>query len=361
MSAQKSSQESAQAPARRQIDAIQGMRAFAALLVAFGHMLHEVSGMRGVAAPPSLFQSWTGAGVDIFFVISGFVMVYASQRLFAQPGGAQVFLHRRIARIVPLYWAMTTAFLLVMAALPSALASAAPTFTEILKSYFFVPYVRLDQEFMQPVYKLGWTLNYEMYFYCVFACVIVLPMRRAVAAMAAIFFAVVLAGQVLKPQPGVLQFWSHPIILEFIWGAGIALLALRGFAPSRAAAWGLIGIGLSGFALWAVSGVDPYGALRPLVWGVPAAAMVAGAAFMPQGGNGPLSRLMVLLGDASYAIYLVHPMVIRSLRLVWDKTGMSVTVPGVIYIIIAMILTIVASLLVYRWFEKPLTAALQRR
>lgn len=352
---------SVQAPARRQIDAIQGMRAFAALLVALGHMLHEVSGMRGAAALPGLFQNWTGAGVDIFFVISGFVMVYASQRLFAQPGGAQVFLHRRIARIVPLYWAMTTVFLLAMAAVPSAIASTAPAPIEILKSYFFIPYVRPDQDYMQPVYKLGWTLNYEMYFYCVFACVIVLPVRRAVVAMAALFFAVVLAGQLFTPQPGVLQFWSHPIILEFIWGAGIALLALRGFALPGVAAWGLIGMGLSGFALWAVSGVDPYGALRPLVWGVPAAAMVAGAAFMPHGGNGPLSRLMVLLGDASYAIYLVHPMVIRGLRLVWDKTGMPVTMPGVIYIIVAMIVTIGASLLVYSWFEKPLTAALQRR
>lgn len=347
--------------ATRHIDAIQALRAFAALLVALGHMLHEVASMKGgVLPPPSLFQDWTGAGVDIFFVISGFVMVYASQRLFAAPGGARLFLTRRIARIVPLYWLMTSIFLGVMLLLPSALASAAPSWGDILKSYFFIPYVRADQEFMQPVYKLGWTLNYEMFFYAVFALVIALPMRRAVLAIAVIFTAIVAAGQYVQPASGILSFWSQPIILEFVWGAGLALLALRGIVLPRAAAWALIMLGLSGFALWSQSGIDPYGPLRPFVWGAASALMVAGAAFMPRGKDGALNQALVTLGDASYAIYLLHPMVVRALRIVWDKAGLAPVLPGPVYIITAMVLTLLASVTMYRWFEKPLTRFMQR-
>ncbi|MGL4323114.1 MAG: acyltransferase family protein [Beijerinckiaceae bacterium] len=343
------------------ITAIQVLRAFAALLVAYGHSLHEAATMRGAgSAPPTLFQTWTGAGVDIFFVISGFVMVYASQRLFGAPDGARIFLARRFARIVPLYWLMTTVLLVVMALLPSALASGAPPFSEVVKSYVFIPYARMDQPFMQPVFKLGWTLNYEMFFYAVFAVVILLPMRRAVMAVAMIFIAIAGAGLLFRPVADVLRFWSHPIILEFVWGAVIALAVARGMQLPRGAAWAMMGLGLAGFAAWFLSGLDPHGALRPFVWGLPAALMVAGAAFMLSSTDGPLKRVMVGLGDASYAIYLVHPFIIRLLRLILERTGWAEAVPDAVYMALAMALTLVASLLLYRWFEKPLTRWMQR-
>ena len=152
-----------------QIRSIQALRAIAALLVTLGHLEHEAASLPAATtgyAP--ILVDLTGAGVDLFFVISGFVMVYASHDLFATPDAARRFLTRRIARIVPIYWLVTTLFLAIMAA-SHVLSSAPPTWSEIAKSYLFVPYMPHGGEVMQPVYKLGWTLNYEMFFYAVFA------------------------------------------------------------------------------------------------------------------------------------------------------------------------------------------------
>ena len=104
------------------------------------------------------------AGVAIFFVVSGFIMVHASQDLFGQEGAWRLFLKRRLARIVPLYWAMTTLFLLVGLAVPAVLNSGVPNFQQILGSYLFWPVVS-TQGMVQPVYSLGWTLNYDCLLY----------------------------------------------------------------------------------------------------------------------------------------------------------------------------------------------------
>src|SRR5262249_39195350 len=84
--------------------AIQILRAVAALGVLFYHTAHEVAARTGVTVPFGELVVGAG-GVDLFFVISGFVMVYASERLFAQPGATRIFFLRRLARILPLYWA----------------------------------------------------------------------------------------------------------------------------------------------------------------------------------------------------------------------------------------------------------------
>ena len=111
--------------APRQIDTsrlgmVQALRAIAALTVVFGHAQTEALSL--VAAKAGGLSTFlvdkTGAGVDLFFVISGFVMVHASQRLFGEAGAAKTFLLRRLFRIVPLYWAVTTLILLAMLATP---------------------------------------------------------------------------------------------------------------------------------------------------------------------------------------------------------------------------------------------------
>ena len=190
--------------APRQIDTsrlgmVQALRAIAALTVVFGHAQTEALSL--VAAKAGGLSTFlvdkTGAGVDLFFVISGFVMVHASQRLFGEAGAAKTFLLRRLFRIVPLYWAVTTLFLLAMLATPALLSSDAPTLVEIVKSYLFVPYAKAGAEMMQPVYKLGWTLNYEMFFYGLFGLVIWMPLDRAVAGLAALLE----VGQ-MRDRPG---------------------------------------------------------------------------------------------------------------------------------------------------------------
>ncbi|MEW6436828.1 MAG: acyltransferase [Pseudomonadota bacterium] len=347
-----------------QIRSIQILRAAAALSVAFGHLQSESLSMPAAAATnfKPILLDLTGAGVDLFFIISGFVMVYASRDLFESATGGRTFLRRRIARIVPLYWLTTTVFLLTMLLLPHALSSAPPTSLEIVKSYFFIPYAHPGAKDILPIYKLGWTLNYEMFFYVVFAVLIFLPMHRALSAIAALFLALVAMGALFSPSAGPFAFWTHPIILEFVMGAFLALMFLAGRRLSSWQALLLLLCGLAGFAATTISGFDAHGAWRPLLWGLPAVLIVAAAVLRDaaHGSKPVLFGFFVLLGDASYALYLLHPLVIRALRLMWDRLGLSQAASPWLFVGLALLLIVPAAILVHLVFERPMTRHIQR-
>ena len=346
----------------KQIAAIQVLRAIAAFSVVIGHT--QRNAILIAAASNREFQpvllDLTEAGVDLFFVISGFVMVYASRELFAAPGGGLFFLSRRLARIVPLYWSMTTIFLTVMLASPKLIPVARPELTEILASYFFIPYDRPDEHWMHPVYSVGWTLNYEMFFYAVFACVIALPVKRALTALTLLFCALAIAGVILHPAPGVFFFWSRPVILEFVMGAWIGYFCLTEFRTTNRAASILAIAGIAGFALQVMSGVYAHGYWRPLVWGLPAAAIVAAAALSNWNiTSRGLWKPIVLLGGASYSLYLVHPMAVHAMHLLWDKLGLSAHASDTVFFFVTLAPMPLLAIAIYLCFEKPVTKALQ--
>lgn len=347
-----------------QIRSIQILRAAAALSVAFGHLQSESLTMPAAAASnfKPILLDLTGAGVDLFFIISGFVMVYASRDLFESATGGRTFLRRRIARIVPLYWLTTTVFLLTMLLLPHALSSAPPTSLEIVKSYFFIPYAHAGAKDILPIYKLGWTLNYEMFFYVVFAILLFLPMHRALSGIAALFLALVAMGAVFSPAAGPFAFWTRPIILEFVMGAFLALIFLAGRRLSPWQALLLLIFGLVGFAATTISGFDAHGAWRPLLWGLPAVLIVAAAVLRDAERESKSGLLVsfVLLGDASYALYLLHPLVIRALRLTWDRFGLSHSVSPWLFVGLALLLIVPAAILVHLFFERPMTRHIQK-
>lgn len=342
---------------------VQILRAIAALSVALGHTQTEA--LRLAIADNREFHpillDLTGAGVDLFFVISGFVMVYASRELSCAPNGARIFLERRVARIVPLYWSITALFLGVMAATPSLVSTSWPSLAEIFSSYFFIPYLRPGEEVMQPVYRLGWTLDYEMFFYVAFACVLGLRMNRALAVLSAFFIGLTIAGLLLRPAPGVFFFWSNPIILEFIMGAWIGYARLSNFRISGASAAGLALAGIAGFALQVASGFDAHGAWRPLLWGAPAAAIVAAATLFPWDVSARAWGPVIFLGDASYALYLSHPIALRMLSPLWTRYGLAEHFGDAAYVVAAFVPMPLIACLIYARFEKPLTKALRTR
>src|ERR1700730_16181483 len=141
----------------RAIVSVQALRAIAALAVVLCHADQIHRWLLGLKDPYPLEQ--LASGVDLFFVISGFVMVYSSRDLFAVKGAARTFFTRRVARIVPPYWAVMVIAIPLMA-LPSDWRS-------LLGSYLFIPY-RAPGDNIVPVYGVGWTLNFEMFFYALF-------------------------------------------------------------------------------------------------------------------------------------------------------------------------------------------------
>lgn len=341
---------------------LQILRALAALSVAMLHAQHDAQSLAERAgrafAPISAFP-WE-AGVDVFFVISGFIMVHASGRLFGLPEARRLFLARRIARIVPVYWAVTSAYLAIALLAPAALNPEFLGWGRVVASYLFIPVPRPDG-LVQPLYGLGWTLNYEMFFYVLFALAIARPRTQAVLALSAALVGLVALGRFAGPLPQPLGFWSDPIVLEFVYGMGLALLHAHGARLVSVARAGLAAAAVAALAAAAVAAPDWAAADRFLAYGLPAAALVAAVALgreRPQAG--PLARFGAALGDASYALYLVHPFAIRAGRELVARSGLGGVIGPWSFVALALAASITAALLLYRLFERPMTAALRR-
>ena len=339
------------------LDGVQALRFLAALLVVIGHCQHEaVAALGPQAGWTSLIAFDWGLGVDIFFVISGFIMWHLMQDRFGQPGEATRFLRRRVLRIVPIYWLGTT--LIALATLSTfALTESLPF---ALASYLFVPWPHPDGRGLFPVLTLGWTLNYEMMFYCVFALALTLPRRLGVALLLSVFAALFVAARIAPADAFMVRFWGDPIIFEFLFGVGLA--ALYRHRAATLPGWAALAMAATGFALATLSyQTGAYHLLaRSLTGGVPALLIVGAVVCGPRMATAAWpARCAVLGGDASYALYLAHPFALKAVAAVAARLGLWAT-PAV-PIIAMLAAAIIASLLIFRFVERPILAVLQRR
>jgi exopolysaccharide production protein ExoZ len=330
-------------------------------MVAMHHAQYDASAVAARTGQPfsySRLLPWT-AGVDIFFVISGFIMVYASADLFGRRDGPRLFLERRIARIVPIYWAVTTLFLLIALIVPGAINSAAPNVWQVVASYLFIPTTGADGH-VQPVYTLGWTLNYEMFFYVLFALAIVLKRAQAVVAVAAMLLLFVVVRPFAAPLSPALAFWGDPIVIEFVFGMLLGLTRTRGVSLPFAARLMLAAAAVVLLHFDLVRSDAPLPLPAIAAYGVPAAMLVAAAAFH-RDSETPwrFERPLATLGDASYALYLVHPFAIRVLRELVLALGAGALLGPWVFVGVALVLAVAAALAVYRLFERPTTQALR--
>ena len=325
------------------IRSVQALRAIAAVAVCICHAEYFQIIFSRRSYSENAFEP-LASGVDLFFVISGFVIVHSSGDLFGKPGARSEFLIRRIARIVPPYWAVT---LMVWAA-TWILARFPPDFTSVLQSLLFIPYANASGS-MNPVHGVGWTLNFEMLFYVVFAICIVWPRRIAVPVVTGAFAVAILLRCYFEPSAVPLLFWSDPIILEFVFGMWIAMLYGRIEIPSGARIF-IISVALLVIWMSRIGAGTPTG-YRFLLWGIPAAAIVAATVWAPQRFASPL---LETLGDASYLIYLLHPLVYGAVLKVFhlaDAQSMGA----------ALILAVAFSVLISQTIEKPVTKWTRRR
>ncbi|MFC3580133.1 acyltransferase family protein [Sphingomonas hylomeconis] len=337
---------------------IQIARFLAAGLVIVGH-LQFITRDRGIMLQGALVDFrpiYNPVGVDIFFVISGFIMYYLSQDHFAQPGYARAFLKRRLIRIVPLYWLFTTMTIGVALAAPHLMNHSAYNAPRILASYLFIPWPRIDGNIV-PMHSSGWTLNYEMLFYAAFAVAILLGKRRGITFLFALFVTAMLLNPFIPRGWFVLEFWTRQIIGEFLIGIMLARLYLSGFRLQAYQAWSCVALGLAYLVAeqqWHIAA--DYGRLLGL--GLPAALLSFGIIFGPTPtAPGRLFRLAVLCGDASYSLYLSHPYTINVLVVIWRKLGL-----GMPYLFFALAVagSIVVSILLYTQFELRIVKLLNR-
>jgi peptidoglycan/LPS O-acetylase OafA/YrhL len=330
---------------------VQALRGLAAFAVDVDHTASEFD--RHLQLPGLMSDFGYGsAGVDLFFVISGFVMVYSSERLFGSAGSLRTFLMRRLVRIVPLYWLMTTVMLAYVLARGFAASDASPMLA--LASYFFIPYQR-PSGVIDPLYGVGWTLNYEMMFYVVFGCTLAVRRELAVAMTSLCLIAFTLSRSVVA-LPAQLHHLSDPIILEFVYGMLVALVFRAGVKLPRKVAFALIVFAaVLPFVFLATIPATP----RWVVWGIPSALLVAAVTLVGRGIAVP--AFAVALGNASYALYLIHAATLVVVRqAAWRGFFVNPESAPWLYLAGALLVSVAAAFVVWRWIERPMTQTLRR-
>jgi peptidoglycan/LPS O-acetylase OafA/YrhL len=334
------------------LSGVQLLRVVAATAVVAAHVQFDFVHHLGL---PSALPAWFGifhAGVDLFFVISGFIMVYSSERLFGRPAASSEFLRRRIARIVPLYWAVTTVMLGYDLMRGFAVADSSRSL--VLSSYFFIPYPRPSGE-MGPLYGVGWTLNYEMFFYVVFAIGLVARRAYAVCGIIGIFAVFSLFHALSNPLPLPFGFWFDPIILEFCLGMLLGWAYRANLRLPTPLGPVLLGTAAAGFFWQASRWHLPLPEWLGL--GVPSVVAVAAMTLTRR----PLAFPIIdRLGDASYAIYLVHPMVIATARMLSGRDYLTPAAAPWEYLAGVVAASLAAAVFVHVRFEKPVSLYCRR-
>ncbi|MCG5478986.1 acyltransferase family protein [Sinorhizobium alkalisoli] len=313
------------------IQAIQYLRALAALAVVAFHAAEKTGHHFVIGA----------AGVDVFFVISGFIMWVISAR---RPVTPVKFLADRARRILPIYWFATA--IMVAGGLVGLFPNLVVTAEHVVASLLFVPARSPSTGEIWPVLVQGWTLNYEMFFYAVFAASLVLPRFWRLPAVAGFFLVLVVAGLSVTSENPLLLTYTRPLVLEFVAGMIIGAFWLEGRVPPLGAGLGLVACSFGGFAL--IAGLSlPF---DERLTGPLSVALVVGALSLEAHGRVPTVRILKLLGNASYSIYLWHTFAIS----VVAKAGTLLDLHSKLSMVMATVTGTLVGIVGYLLLERPL-------
>jgi len=343
------------------INGIQYLRGIAALMVVFYHS-------RSYFGEVPEWTRFGARGVDIFFVISGFIMAYSTQHIGNDMSAAKAsmsFFVKRVIRVVPLYWIAllwtSAAFWINWLAASHAPGDLAahlnPILTSIAKDFAFIPHPSIDDEEdgeLFPILIPGWTLNYEMYFYLIFALCLLFRQHSLLLA-SGILVALVVVGKLYYFQDELGRFYTSSILLEFVFG----MMLFHVYAKTTELALSRTTLALFGAVgfLLLNSGSQVNDKLVLAV----AATIIAWVFIHAFRGvhNGPLK----ILGDASYSIYLFHMAAFGIARVIIKYLGFGANGYANIVTIIMIQVAVAVSvgIVVYYVVEKPLLTMLRKR
>ena len=320
-------------------------------MVVWHHSLGEIVGVRELIPLPEFGPS----GVDLFFVISGFIMLVTTTK---KPLSPLKFLELRVVRVVPLYWLMTLLMVGCAALIPYEFKTLQVSVPAVVKSLLFIPYDSLSfPGYPWPLLVPGWSLNYEMFFYLVFALALFIPMRWRVVSLLATLVCLVLAGLMIGPSPAespILWVYTSPALLEFAGGIIVGHLWLRQ-ALRVPLGVSIAAIAVGCFLLFMRDGL-PF-----MSYTLPVGAFLTVAGCLHPKIGALNSRLLLKLGDASYSIYLTHIFSLGVLRVVWthfDRSPPSLA-SAAAFMAVAVLTGALPGFVVYKVIEKPLTNRLR--
>ncbi len=353
-------------PSAEKIESLQVGRGVAALLVVLVHVTTFIHlNYKEVFAANSFIAG--SAGVDFFFVLSGFIIWHRHARDIGHPERAISYGWRRFVRIYPAYWIVTLAILPAYFLVPKYGQGDETTPYVISTSLLLLPATR------SPLLVAGWTLIHELWFYLLFAGLIAVrgSLFRWVVGVwgcgvAAFVIGVGDTRSLVHPW---LRTIFQPVNFEFIFGCLAAWIVTRGNHQSARAWLGLLAAGLVAFA-WCFF-ARPLGfefrAGRVMTFGFSSFLIVLGAAGWelstrrrPAAAFAGLPSALVFLGDASYALYLLHGPVLSLTCKVAAATGLLRSLGTAVVGWLAVVVCVLAACAFHQWLEKPLLRWLRR-
>jgi exopolysaccharide production protein ExoZ len=351
-------------PAGEMVMSIQLLRGLAAVSVVIFHAALTLKSQSedsfSLAEPYVLSRTFLCeilmSGVDVFFIISGFIMVYTVDRFLNKSGGAVDFLKRRIIRIVPAYWIV---YLYLVDHYPYILFK---DYVALAKSVFFIPQFN-ESGLVHPMHGVGWTLQYEMFFYAMFAIAILGGRKRYLAIITAEIGGVLILANILRSYEfdgAFIAFLSDSVIIEFLFGCFLAWGLRNGWRVSRRCGIAVIAASLILFC------INQYAfSQSPRLWcrGIPSLVLVSGALAFDYG-RFRRSNMFTVLGDASYSIYLIHTILLWN----WVREPLSIfgirSSNGFTTDAIILLSTLACSIvgIIFFWgVERPLFAFCRRQ
>lgn len=323
---------------------VHALRGLAALSVVLIHCITFTIGR--FPSMKGLRYEYLGAAVDVFFVISGFIMVHSTRRWMDSKLPFKGFLVKRLIRIVPLYWFFTL-FVSFLAFARPGLSEYSVTAEFVAKSLFFIP-THTGPDFLRTtVVAVGWTLVYEFWFYLLFGAFASVNYRKGLLVLGCLM--VVAAGVYPHTRAFLPRLLTDPVIANFVAGMLLGFVSPEIF---RRFAWFLIPIG----CLWLWQLFPNQGESRGnymRLWAVMPGAFMLVAGFAALKIRRPLPVLS-FMGDISYSMYLGHMYLVK---IVAGRLHV-----GPVTFVVALALTgIVAGIVVHFLIERPLMRETRRR
>ncbi|WP_168735833.1 acyltransferase family protein [Cohnella fermenti] len=342
---------------KRKLHRIQYLRGLAAVLVLLTHVTITLNERLQYRFADNVFLSGY-MGVDLFFVISGFIICYTHYSDFGVRERLGSYYVRRFTRIYPVYWLVLIPVIAFNFAVPSYGDGFERELSEIVQSWFLIP------ESHQPILRVAWTLWHELLFYVLFGMLFIRNRNPKLLVGAALGWGALSAGSMFIQDRG-FWLWSEylfsPHNLEFLAGCGIAVLLRRDKLSARAAYWALgLGIVLF-FASWANEYWLHESIPRALAWGIPSFLLVAAASAWPDSARSSPNRLFAYLGDASYSIYLVHLLAIHLLYQVFNRLNLFAQLGNLTMVTACAAGALIGGCLFYSLIEAPIMKRLKHR
>ena len=319
---------------QNKIESIQVLRFFAAFSVMMVHL------------PIFEFGIW---GVDIFFVISGFIMMYVTEN------NEKFFLLKRIFRIVPLYWILTLGVFVLAIFIPEVLNNTTANIAHLIKSLFFIPFDKNGTGHF-PILFLGWTLNFEVIFYFLFSLSLVFFKENRMIACSIFIIIFLVFNKVFSEKNFIFETYANDIFIEFIFGM-ILFTIWKRYKNKISTNLTNHFICLT-ILLVSIFILNYYNFSRSISYGLPS--LILAIYFLFFLNHLKFPKILVSLGDASYCIYLLHPYIIQFFYKILEINEYDIIIELFFTLIISIIVFII-SLLIYKFIEFPINGSLRKK